>query len=166
MQLRNVQSDDKDPVPSETPSSREQVCSDNGKIEAYTWSHAGSQNQRIPNAPTFETDPSNEPCAWKKWQGNQLGHCTRTCTKFQFQILGNEIGSPNQVPRAMFPHHLFLSGASLYMMSKVDLTSDKQETIQKSKDPSVIMSVNGNTHTTEEATAYVCDSDVLLKFNY
>ena len=23
-------------------------------------------------------DPWNGPCAWEKWQGNQLGHCTRT----------------------------------------------------------------------------------------
>ena len=23
-------------------------------------------------------NPSNGPCAWEKWQGNQLGHCTRT----------------------------------------------------------------------------------------
>ena len=25
-------------------------------------------------------DPSNGPCASKKWQGHRLGHCTRPCT--------------------------------------------------------------------------------------
>ena len=32
-------------------------------------------------------DPSNGICAWKNWQGNQLGLRTRTCTQLQFRIL-------------------------------------------------------------------------------
>ena len=44
------------------------------------------------------------------------------------------------------------SGASLHVMSKNDLTPEEQETIQKSKDPSVILSAYGTTHTTEEET--------------
>ena len=39
MQLRTVQSDDKNPIPSDTSSSREQVCSQKGEIVTYTWSH-------------------------------------------------------------------------------------------------------------------------------
>ena len=38
------------------------------------------------------------------------------------------------------------------MMSKSDLTPEQQETIQKSKNPSVIVIANGTTHTIEEAT--------------
>ena len=44
------------------------------------------------------------------------------------------------------------SGASFHMTSKSDLTSTKQETVRISKDPSVIMTANGTTNTTEEAT--------------
>ena len=34
------------------------------------------------------------------------------------------------------------SGASLHMISQSELTPEEQETIQKSKDPSVIMTAN------------------------
>ena len=37
------------------------------------------------------------------------------------------------------------SGASLHMMSQSDLTPEEQETIRRSKDPSVVMSANGTT---------------------
>ena len=43
------------------------------------------------------------------------------------------------------------------MMSGTELTTEEQETIRKSKDPSVIKSANGTTHTTDEATENVCD---------
>ena len=43
-----------------------------------------------------------------------------------------------------------LSGASFHIMSKRDLTPEEQETI--SKDPPMIVTANGTTHTTEEAT--------------
>ena len=49
------------------------------------------------------------------------------------------------------------SGASLHMMSKSYSTPEEQETIQKSKDPSVLMTANGTTQTTQEATVYVCN---------
>ena len=49
------------------------------------------------------------------------------------------------------------------MMSKSDLTMEEQETIQKSKGPSVIRTANGTAHTTEEATVFVCDLDMLVQ---
>ena len=55
------------------------------------------------------------------------------------------------------------SGVSLYMMSTSDLTPEEQETIQNSKVPSVILTVNGTTHTTEEATIHVCDLDMSVE---
>ena len=39
------------------------------------------QDPKIRENPTLQhsvNDPSNGPCAWEKWQENQLGHCTRT----------------------------------------------------------------------------------------
>ena len=77
-------------------------------------------------------------------------------TKVQVHFPRTDKGSSNQVPRAMFLHlslclkRIVDSGASLHMMSKSDLTPEEQETIRKSKDPSVIMTGNGTTHTTEE----------------
>ena len=55
------------------------------------------------------------------------------------------------------------SGASVHMMSQSDLTAEEQETIQKSKDPSVIMTAKGTAHTTEEATVYVGDLDMFVQ---
>ena len=40
------------------------------------------------------------------------------------------------------------------------LTPEDQETIQKSKDPSVVMTANGTAHTTKEATVNDCDLDL------
>ena len=51
-------------------------------------------------------------------------------------------------------------GASLHLMSKSGLTPEEQETIRKSKDPSVTMTANGTSHTTEEATTCVSDLDM------
>ena len=49
------------------------------------------------------------------------------------------------------------------MMIKSDLTPEEQRLIQKSKDPSVIMTANGTAHTTEEATEYVCDLEMIVQ---
>ena len=55
------------------------------------------------------------------------------------------------------------SGASLHMMSKSELTPEEQQTIQKSKDPSIIMTAHGTTRTIEEATVCVCDLDMFVQ---
>ena len=55
------------------------------------------------------------------------------------------------------------SGASLHMVSKSDLTTEEQETIQKSKDPSDTMTASGTIHTTEEAMVCVCDADMFIE---
>ena len=41
------------------------------------------------------------------------------------------------------------------MMSKSDLSTEEQEKVQKSKDPSVILTANGPSHPTEEGTVFV-----------
>ena len=44
------------------------------------------------------------------------------------------------------------------------MTPEEQETIRKSKDPSVIMTANGTTRATEEeATVYVFDLDMFVQ---
>ena len=49
------------------------------------------------------------------------------------------------------------------MMIKSDLTPEEHRLIQKSKDPSVIMTANGTAHTTEEATEYVYNLDMIVQ---
>ena len=48
-------------------------------------------------------------------------------------------------------------------MSGSDLTPEEQETLRKSKGPSVIMTAHGTTHATEEATVYVNGSDMFVE---
>ena len=48
-------------------------------------------------------------------------------------------------------------------MSESSLTPEDQETNKKSKAPSVIMTANGTTHATEEATVHVFDLDMFVE---
>ena len=54
-------------------------------------------------------------------------------------------------------------GAPLHLTSTSDLTPEEPETIQTLKDPSVIVTADGTTHTTVEATVYVCDLDMFVQ---
>ena len=135
---------------------------------------ARSQNQRKPHAPTFEERSIEGTLSMEKkarksaWVSHKNAHA----------IAGSYSGNRHrffkpQVPRGMFlslsrttskERELIVdSGASLHMMSKRDLTPEELETIQMSKGPSVIMTANGTTHTTEEATLYVCDLDMSVQ---
>ena len=76
----------------------------------------------------------------------------------------------------MFLHLLWLlpyerefivhSGASLHLTNKSDVIPKEQGTIQKSKDPSVIMTENGTAHTTEEATVCICVVDMFVQVQF
>ena len=55
------------------------------------------------------------------------------------------------------------SGASRHMMSKNDeLTSGENDTIERSKEPTVNTTANGKAESTEEATVYVNDLNVFV----
>ena len=47
------------------------------------------------------------------------------------------------------------SGASMHMVSKRDLNSAELETMRISKNPTTVMTANGEVQTREEATVYV-----------
>ena len=49
------------------------------------------------------------------------------------------------------------SGASMHMMSKKDLSSHELDTSQRSRNPTVVLTTNGEVHTNEEAQVYVHD---------
>ena len=54
------------------------------------------------------------------------------------------------------------SQASLHMMSRNELTPEKQETMRKSVDSTVIMTAQGTISTTEKATVCVTDLDMFI----
>ena len=75
--------------------------------------------------------------------------------------LESNVSSPS-VTRSEEKEFIVDPRASLEMVTESDLTPEEQETIiQKSKDPSVIMTANGTTRTTEEAAVQVCSSSMI-----
>ena len=54
------------------------------------------------------------------------------------------------------------SGASMPMLSKKDLTSDELDTLRRSRNPTVVLTANGEVHTNEEAQVFVYDLDLFV----
>ena len=54
------------------------------------------------------------------------------------------------------------SGASMHMVSKKDLNSAELETMRISKNPTTVMTANGEVRTREEATVYVKELDLFV----
>ena len=52
------------------------------------------------------------------------------------------------------------SGASMHMMSKPELSSDELDTLRKSRNPTVVLTANGEVHTNEEARVFAHDSNL------
>ena len=129
-----------DPIPSETfIISRTQYVHKKREIGPYIWSHPDwiSKSGKFKRSNILRKICRMDLELGRKKQGQQLGFYTRTCTRFQVPILTIEIGSSNQVPRAMFLHSQKLrrkreTGASLQMMSKRDLF-DSRRTGNESK---------------------------------
>ena len=54
------------------------------------------------------------------------------------------------------------SGASMQMLSKKDLSSDEMDTLRRSRNPSTVVTANGEVQTNEESHVYVHDLDLFV----
>ena len=54
------------------------------------------------------------------------------------------------------------SGASMHMLSKKDLSSDAMDTLRRSRNPTTVVTANGEVQTNEEAQVYVHDIDLFV----
>ena len=54
------------------------------------------------------------------------------------------------------------SGASIHMLSKKDLRSDEMDTLRRSRNPTTVVTANGEVQTNEEAQVYVHDLDLFV----
>ena len=54
------------------------------------------------------------------------------------------------------------SGASMHMLSKKDSSSDEMDTWRRSRNPTTMVTANGEVQTNEEAQVYVHDLDLLV----
>ena len=53
-------------------------------------------------------------------------------------------------------------GTSMHMMSQKELSSDKLDTLRRSRNPTVVLTANGEVHTNQEAQAYVNDLNLFV----
>ena len=96
------------------------------------------KNTEIQTLKKSVKDPSNGPCALKNWQGNELRHCTRTCTQLQVRA------------------------SNVFQLLRELRKRYRVVTLSKSDSTPVIMTANGTAHTTEEAAVFVCDLDMFV----
>ena len=54
------------------------------------------------------------------------------------------------------------SGASMHMLRKKDSSSDDMDTLRRSRNPTTVMTANGEVQTNEEAQVYVHDLDLFV----
>ena len=54
------------------------------------------------------------------------------------------------------------SGTSMHMRSKKDLSSDELDTLRRSRNPTTVMTANGEVQRNEEAQVYVQDLDLFV----
>ena len=54
------------------------------------------------------------------------------------------------------------SGASVHMLSKKDISSDEMDTLRRSRNPTTVVTANGEVQTNEEAQVYVHDLDLFV----
>ena len=52
------------------------------------------------------------------------------------------------------------TGASMHMMSEKDISSEELDTLRRSRNPTVVLTANGEVHTNEEAQEYVHDQNL------
>ena len=50
----------------------------------------------------------------------------------------------------------------MHMLSKKDLSSDETETLRRSRNPTTVVTANGEVQTNEEAQVYVYDLDLFV----
>ena len=55
------------------------------------------------------------------------------------------------------------SGASMHMLSKKDFSSDEMDTLRRSRNPTTVVTANGEVETNEEAQVYVYDLDLFVR---
>ena len=129
----------------------------------------GHPQQRNPNARKFE-DRSQEETEWQE-QGAR-----EAAWKLAKSVLNLKerdratFFSPSEnwclrAPSNLKPEELEFvvdSGASMHMISKMDLSNAEMKTVTKSYSPTIVITANGEVQTHEEATVYVRELGIFL----
>ena len=129
----------------------------------------GELHERNPCAPRFEErtleeTSRQEECARRAaWDLAKKILCSRPRTKATFHS-PVEIKAPVRVSKKNKKSVCFVvdSGASMYMLSKKDSSSDEIDNLLRSRAPVTVVTANGEVQTNEEAQVYVQDLDMFV----
>ena len=123
--------------------------------------YPGEPHQRSPNAPKFE-DRSQKETEWQE-QGAREAAWKLAKSVLTFKEKDKATFFPPSENRCLPASNLkpeereFVvdSGTSMHMISKKDLSDAEMDTLTKSCSPTIVIIVNGEVQTHEEATVYV-----------
>ena len=128
----------------------------------------GEPPQRSPNAPKFE-DRSQEETEWQEQGSPEAAwNLAKRVLNLEEQERATFF-SPSEnrcLPASNLKpeerEFVVDSGASMHMISKMDLSDAEMDTLTKSCSPTTIITANGEVQTHEEATVYVEELDIFL----
>ena len=128
----------------------------------------GEPHQRGPNAPKFE-DRSQEETEWQAqgareavWKLAESVLKMNEKNKATFFSPSENRCLPASNLKLEEREFVVDSGASMHMISKKDVNSAEMDTLTKSCSPTIVITVNGEVQTHEEATVYVKELDIFL----
>ena len=129
----------------------------------------GDPHQRNPNAPKFE-DRSQEETERQERYAREAALKVARCILKLKEKHKTTFFSPSEnwclpSPSTIKPEErefVVDSGASIHMISKMDLNSAELETVTTSRSPMTVITANGEVQTNEEATVYVRELDIFL----
>ena len=128
----------------------------------------GEPHQRSANAPKFE-DRSQEETEWQEQGGREaVWKLAKSVLELKEQERATFF-SPSEnrcLPASTLKpeerEFVVDSGASMHMISGMDLSNAEMDTLTKSCSPTIVITANGEVQTHEEATVYVKELDIFL----
>ena len=128
----------------------------------------GDPHERSPNNPKFE-DRSQEETEWQEQVAHEAAwKLAKSVLKLKEQERATFF-SPSEnrcLPASTLKpeerEFVVDSGASMHMISKMDLSDAEMDTLTKSCSPTIVITANGEVQTHEEATVYAKELDIFL----
>ena len=128
----------------------------------------GAPHERSPNAPKFE-DRSQEETEWQEQGAREAAwKLAKNVLKLKehqratfFSPSENKC-LPASTLKPEEREFVVDSGASMHMISKMDLSNAEMDTLTKSCSPTIVITANGEVQTHEEAIVYVKELDIFL----
>ena len=134
------------------------------KFSKGTWHHITIRESKGPSrgiTPKCETHERN-PCAPRLEERTQdeTLHQERCARRLS---TGSKFGVNAPTSKSPEERELVVEfGASMHMLSKKDLSSDELESLRRSRNPTTVVTANGEVQTDEEAQENVNDLDLFL----